>query len=274
MIGPFLPTDFYPRSPRGERQNNIKQLTCWYNDFYPRSPRGERLLWDHWENLMGQFLSTLPARGATLAFRLAFLLGHISIHAPREGSDFCMIGCCRFSSHFYPRSPRGERHRYFFVVVSQCNISIHAPREGSDVLTSFCDSIIPQFLSTLPARGATRTKLFSFPSLYNFYPRSPRGERHGHTYKNRKHFCISIHAPREGSDGDEQSLKKQLKISIHAPREGSDGKMHDYFTSCLPFLSTLPARGATPVGKPAGRKFRNNFYPRSPRGERHQRKAV
>ena len=34
------------------------------------------------------FLSTLPARGATVfALFFAALLGHISIHAPREGSD-------------------------------------------------------------------------------------------------------------------------------------------------------------------------------------------
>ena len=38
----------------------------YYTNFYPRSPRGERLVWEHWENLMGQFLSTLPARGATI----------------------------------------------------------------------------------------------------------------------------------------------------------------------------------------------------------------
>ena len=35
---------------------------------------------------------------------------------------------------------------------------------------------------------------------------------------------ISIHAPREGSDGKEMAHHNHLEISIHAPREGSDSK--------------------------------------------------
>ena len=58
------------------------------HDFYPRSPRGERLL----------------------ALCLLLLLRHISIHAPREGSD---------------------DYRYHPNIVT--GISIHAPREGSDL---------------------------------------------------------------------------------------------------------------------------------------------
>ena len=56
-------------------------------------------------------------------------------------------------------------------------ISIHAPREGSDVAQGLF--VLPGgvFLSTLPARGAT--KLLG----------GPHGRRK-----------ISIHAPREGSD--------------------------------------------------------------------------
>ena len=57
----------------------------------------------------------------------------ISIHAPREGSDRCRCGRRRWPrSHFYPRSPRGERP--FLVIGCQRDavISIHAPREGSD----------------------------------------------------------------------------------------------------------------------------------------------
>ena len=78
------------------------------------------------------FLSTLPARGATLALRFRLLFGHISIHAPREGSDY------------------GRR---FFAV--RCVISIHAPREGSDDALPVTIKQKFGFLSTLPARGAT-----------------------------------------------------------------------------------------------------------------------
>ena len=78
----------------------------------------------------------------------------------------------------------------------------------------------------------------------DFYPRSPRGERQKALTKEALSFEISIHAPREGSDGK----------AVSAP-------------GAPIFLSTLPARGATcrEEGQdPAGQ----DFYPRSPRGER------
>ena len=56
------------------------------------------------------FLSTLPVRGATAERQKAIAENHISIHAPREGSDVAVA---------LPRA-------------SPSSISIHAPREGSD----------------------------------------------------------------------------------------------------------------------------------------------
>src|SRR5699024_10428897 len=99
------------------------------------APReGSDLVWEHWENLMGQFLSTLPARGATLrggavaqeigpflstlpargatdTYEIIQSHKEISIHAPREGSDFLLPSTSISTSYFYPRSPRGERRR-------------------------------------------------------------------------------------------------------------------------------------------------------------------
>ena len=57
---------------------------------------------------------------------------------------------------------------------------------------------------------------------------------------------ISIHAPREGSDGDNVLLLILHAISIHAPREGSDLIKLSRRSSKALFQSTLPARGATP----------------------------
>ena len=128
--------------------------------------------------------------------------------------------------NFYPRSPRGERLGHLPVIVPARAISIHAPREGSD-----CASVVSliicstdfyprsprgerppdgrdragpknEFLSTLPARGAT-------------------------TIHTAEKACstISIHAPREGSDPMVLMVDRLNRgISIHAPREGSDGK--------------------------------------------------
>ena len=147
-----------------------------------------------------QFLSTLPARGATARSAAARLALQISIHAPREGSD------------------AGLPLRLYQV----SNISIHAPREGSDLMNTGSEPSEQAFLSTLPARGATlsaqrgcwqirisihapREGSDSTPPRpvrppTNFYPRSPRGERRIGGDLLITYGAISIHAPREGSD--------------------------------------------------------------------------
>ena len=56
-------------------------------------------------------------------------------------------------------------------------------------------------------------------------------------------------------------------ISIHAPREGSDDVIKRAGLKVVRFLSTLPARGATTSAQ-LRRARHDNFYPRSPRGER------
>jgi len=51
------------------------------------------------------FQSTLPVRGATLDMLCEPFLRHISIHAPREGSDFTPPVCAFNAVYFNPRSP-------------------------------------------------------------------------------------------------------------------------------------------------------------------------
>ena len=194
------------------------------------------------------------------------MTARISIHAPREGSDFEKCCPCPHKVDFYPRSPRGERHRHLVGGRLFGQISIHAPREGSD---------------------GSRRRPLAHPAY--FYPRSPRGERliTYHVYSKEGPFLstlpargatlhpcffvlpdvISIHAPREGSDHNLGGRPDSRSISIHAPREGSDGlgrqdgDPHPHFYPRSPrgerpasrteragipsFLSTLPARGAT-----------------------------
>ena len=118
------------------------------------------------------FLSTLPARGATVHRVQGAAPRAISIHAPREGSDVRSGGQQAEPEDFYPRSPRGERLNTLSGKVelllflstlpargATCldkalkailRISIHAPREGSDL----------------------NCNLFPI-DRHNFYPRSP-----------------------------------------------------------------------------------------------------
>ena len=42
-----------------------------------------------------------------------------------------------------------------------------------------------------------------------------------------------------------KAVATKMGISIHAPREGSDGVLHRMLTSSSEFQSTLPVRGAT-----------------------------
>ena len=87
-----------------------------------------------------------------------------------------------------------------------------------------CDALELLFQSTLPVRGATvaglprgtRTKVaFQSTLLVRGATDCRSGDRIG--------WDISIHAPREGSDEDNDGvIRGYLGISIHAPREGSD----------------------------------------------------
>ena len=151
-----LPKYFYPRSPRGERPQLPFPQQWQHPNFYPRSPRGER-----------------PPRRGDLT-----RAGKISIHAPREGSDRYLCYTIITARDFYPRSPRGERqwlaeHMDIATEISihapregsdgyqtyqffSQYISIHAPREGSDRTYDIYFNVNTIFLSTLPARGATR----------------------------------------------------------------------------------------------------------------------
>ena len=62
-----------------------------------------------------------------------------------------------------------------------------------------------------------------------FNPRSPQGERLSARTRIILLTVISIHAPRRGSDANNNSmLNKRFCISIHAPRRGSDSTVKAY----------------------------------------------
>ena len=79
------------------------------------------------------------------------------------------------------------------------------------------------FLSTLPARGATRP-VGALEHLVQISIHAPREGSDGVLVLHWVPELISIHAPREGSDALEHADRLAGCISIHAPREGSDSK--------------------------------------------------
>ena len=124
---------FNPHSPRGERPELHDEITTsveisihtpregsdldmpytgmYNNDFNPHSPRGERQLCACMRVKTKKFQSTLPARGATDVVFIKSQPEVISIHTPREGSDFWQQVSAMMLIYFNPHSPRGERRR-------------------------------------------------------------------------------------------------------------------------------------------------------------------
>ena len=60
--------------------------------------------------------------------------------------------------------------------------------------------VLLRFQSTPPARGATRSAVRQAARDSYFNPRPPQGERREAAFSGSHPVCISIHAPRKGSD--------------------------------------------------------------------------
>ena len=193
-------------------------------------------------------------------------------------------------ANFYPRSPCGERHAIScFLTRWNLFLSTLSLRRA----TGYAGVIHhnkPRFLSTLSLRRATyprsasstsrrisihallaesdRQKLYAQRILFNFYPRSPCGERQLTVESKSDLTLISIHALLAESDhrsravGDRgpdfyprspcgERLPGGIKpsprsiISIHALLAESDGRRPEAPLHHPIFLSTLSLRRAT-----------------------------
>ena len=124
-----------------ESDQRQKLFAQWiFSDFYPRSPCGERQAQDEYKDTVTEFLSTLSLRRATddsgvqgyrtlisihalLAESDLFkgdhghMSGDISIHALLAESDTSTGTDTTTDDHFYPRSPCGERRANFCLLV-------------------------------------------------------------------------------------------------------------------------------------------------------------
>ena len=119
-------------APRGGSDLDLIFSTYLPFNFNPRSPWGERPIWVASSPSRVLFQSTLPVGGATRRTWAAGASRSISIHAPRGGSDGVLPFFRASISNFNPRSPWGERHGRTMSLVEVGRISIHAPRGGSD----------------------------------------------------------------------------------------------------------------------------------------------
>ena len=79
-----------------------------------------------------EFLSTPSARRATSGLLFSGDEVEISIHALREEGDPDRRTSSPLSLYFYPRPPRGGRHKIYHAMGLDKEISIHALREEGD----------------------------------------------------------------------------------------------------------------------------------------------
>ena len=202
-------------------------------------------------SIASRFLSTLSLRRATI---FLVLPGYKSFH-------------------FYPRSPCGERpsgcwlpmHSWWISIhallaesdeqtqslkIAPHGISIHALLAESDYIMTTTISIASRFLSTLSLRRATILCVVSV-QVGGFL--STLSLRRATVEKS-----ITFYPP---------------EISIHALLAESDGISLTLIIGFLGFLSTLSLRRATCIIDIIN-NIVNDFYPRSPCGERPPKHGV
>ena len=101
----------------------------------------------------------------------------------------------------------------------------------------------------------------------HFNPRSPHGERRARANGILIVLCISIHAPRTGSDRAAAVRAWNNDISIHAPRTGSDSGSTVNLRAEPSISIHAPRTGSDTVAVCCSYRWKY-FNPRSPHGER------
>ena len=114
-------------APRGGSDLPVRLLCCLHLYFNPRSPWGERP--PLYAGCSGEisFQSTLPVGGATRQECQNTNAEISSIHAPRGGSDSRRLRPLAVTENFNPRSPWGERHNRYVVLIKIDHFNPRSP---------------------------------------------------------------------------------------------------------------------------------------------------
>ena len=169
-------------------------------------------------------------------------------------------------SNFYPRPPRGGRHRRDAKASGRKSISIHALREERDARalgTAYASNISIHALREEGDAGALGTAYASNISIHALREEGDPGAA-VHCGQDAE-FLSTPSARRATASG---GLQKALKnISIHALREEGDAMLFFSGSKHRKFLSTPSARRATSWVVQCFAPLAD-FYPRPPRGGR------
>ena len=155
---------------------------------------------------------------------------------------------CDVRLNFYPRSPCGERPVRVEIFGVLCPFLSTLSLRRATLIWRYLTPKALKFLSTLSLRRATVRTSIPFRQCWNFYPRSPCGERQQAQGLKIPPLCISIHALLAESDLRVLDGSKSSIISIHALLAESDHQFPRQSPEKLGFLSTLSLRRATTEG--------------------------
>ena len=181
VIQPFGQTleDFYPRPPRGGRRKNCISLVR--APIFLSTPSARRATHDHAEPESGMDISIHALREEGDGQRGPKTPDEcISIHALREEGDAQHPDTAVSTKNISIHALREEGDTGLTIEQeAKVEISIHALREEGDLLRRLTIYVIPRFLSTPSARRATSGHSQKLRIRRYFYPRPPRGGRHG-----------------------------------------------------------------------------------------------
>ena len=178
------PRDFYPRSPCGERREYWVGGYGTANNFYPRSPCGERPLKNAITAVPQQISIHALLAESDFHRKRRPVFDDISIHALLAESDYVPFTMPDLGKGFLSTLSLRRATRSSAKYDGTISISIHALLAESDVATVGLNLVGQIFLSTLSLRRATALEGVVTLQQYDFYPRSPCGERRLYGFTN------------------------------------------------------------------------------------------
>ena len=149
-----------------------------------------------------QFQFTHPGRGATRSTRRRLPYQIVSIHAPREGCDYISL------------ADHQRALRFQFT---------HPGRGATVRLASLNRRLVFQF--THPGRGATGQWRRACTPLSSFNSRTPGGVRQSSSVGKPESKRFQFTHPGRGATHIKYLVLVSHRVSIHAPREGCDGQV-------------------------------------------------
>ena len=259
--GTAFPKDFYPRPPRGGRpvRSGIRRLPqsisihalreegdgpfgiipddCGFISIHALREEGDSV-GQRTAPMLCRFLSTPSVRRATPALPWTTTTVRNFYPRPPRGGRRAQVYPVVLQRDFYPRPPRGGR------LSPSCVYALHwkflsTPSARRATVDGPISVQLVEFLSTPSARRATRSFSASISNWRYFYPRPPRGGRHGQRLHEGAGAQISIHALRE--EGDLYAPRTKLQHLYFYPRPPRGGRPHNAGDGAVHVLISIHA---------------------------------